>query len=150
MGYYMRYITTDKQEITIALLESVLKQIDPQYSIANAQTTSSQSGDLMYGNEIYGQIEINSAGDNLFEEELEELKELLEDSKGKGKKIVSQTLSNAKTTVAIQVLWQERETEATLSKIDPIWKWLFANRKGLLQPDGEGYYDGTKLILKED
>ncbi len=59
MGYYMRYISTDEQEITVPMLESVLKSLDPQYSIANVQKPPRESGDLMYGNEVYGQIEIN-------------------------------------------------------------------------------------------
>jgi hypothetical protein len=149
MSYYMRYISTDEQEITVPMLERILKSLDPQYSIANAQESPTESGDLVYGNENYGQIEINRPGDSLFEEELEELREFLNEARGKKKEIVLQTLDNATTTVAIQVLWQERNTEQTLSKIDPLWQWLFSNRKGLLQVDGEGYYDSSVLILEE-
>jgi hypothetical protein len=149
MSYYMRYISTDEQEITVPMLERILKSLDPQYSIANAQESPTESGDLVYGNENYGQIEINRPGDSLFEEELEELREFLNEARGKKKEIVLQTLDNATTTVAIQVLWQERNTEQTLSKIDPLWQWLFSNRKGLLQVDGEGYYDSSGLILEE-
>jgi hypothetical protein len=149
MSYYMRYISTDEQEITVPMLERILKSLDPQYSIANAQESPTESGDLVYGNENYGQIEINRPGDSLFEEELEELRGFLNEARGKKKEIVLQTLDNATTTVAIQVLWQERNTEQTLSKIDPLWQWLFSNRKGLLQVDGEGYYDSSVLILEE-
>jgi DNA polymerase III psi subunit len=149
MGYYMRFISTDEQEITIPLLESVLKSFDLQYSVVNVQEVPRECGNLMYGNEIYGQIEINRPGDNLFEEELEELKESLSESKGRKKKTVLQTLTNAQTILAIQVLWQNRDTEQTLSKIDPLWLWLLSNRKGLLQADGEGYYDSSGLVLKE-
>ena len=72
MGYYIRYIITDEREITLPVLESNLKRIDTQYSISNIQKTPRESGDLMYDNEVYGQIEINLSGDGLFEEELEE------------------------------------------------------------------------------
>ena len=149
MGYYMRYISTDEREITIPSLESVLKRVDPRYSITNVQKTPRESGNLMYGGEIYGQIEINRPGDELFEEEVEELKEFLSESRGK-KKTVLQTLTNAKTIVAVQVLWQDRDTEQTLIRIDPLWDWLFNNRRGLLQADGEGYYDSSGLILQEE
>ena len=147
MGYYMRFISTDEQEITLSLLKSALKLVDPQYSIANVHKIPREFGDLMHGNDIYGQIEINRLGDSLFEEELEELKELLGESKGK--ESVLQILTNAKTSVVIQVLWQERDSEQTLSKIDPLWNWLFTNRQGLLQADGEGYYDSSGLIAEE-
>ncbi len=150
MGYYMRYFSTDEQEITIYLLESALKQFDPQYAITNGHLPPRGFGDLMYGNEIYGQIEVNRVGDRLFQEELDEFKEFLNGNRSRGAKTVLQVLNNAKTTVAIQVLWQDRTVAQTLNRIDPLYKWLFANRKGLLQVDGEGYYNGSKLILKEE
>jgi len=149
MGYYMRFISTDEQEITLSLLESALKLVDPQYSIANVHKTPREFGDLMHGNDIYGQIEINQLGDNLFEEELEELKEFLSEGKGKKKKAVLKALTNTKTTVAVEVLWQKRDAEQTLSKIASLWNWLFTNRSGLLQVDNEGYYDSSGLILEE-
>jgi hypothetical protein len=130
------------------MLESILRSLDPQYSIANAQELPRESGDLVYGNEVYGQIEINRSGDSLFEDELEELKEFVSEAHGK-KKAVLKTLNNARTTVAVQVLWQDRDVEQTSSKIDPLWRWLFSARKGLLQVDGEGYYDSSGMILEE-
>jgi hypothetical protein len=35
-----------------------------------------------------------------------------------------------------------------LKAIDPLWRWLHANRRGLLQADGEGYYDAKGLVLE--
>ncbi len=146
----MRYISTDEQEITIPVLESALKQIDSRYSITDVRKSPRESGDLMYGDDVYGQIEINGPGDGLFEEELGELKEFLSESRSKNKRAVLETLANSKRTVAIQVLWQDRDDEQTLGRIDPLWGWLFANRRGLLQVDGEGYYDSSGLILEEE
>ena len=50
--------------------------------------------------------------------------------------------------VAVRVLDQGREPEETLAKLDPLWQWLLANREGLLQAEGEGYYGATGLILQ--
>lgn len=35
----------------------------------------------------------------------------------------------------------------TLDRLVPLWTWLQANRRGLIQADGEGYYDGQELIM---
>ncbi len=61
MGYYMRYILTDDRETTLSEIETGLKQVDPDYSIGDGET-------LMYGDELYGEIEINVPGDGLFED----------------------------------------------------------------------------------
>ena len=141
MGYYMRYILTDDRETTLSQIETGLKQVDPDYSIGDGET-------LMYGDELYGEIEINVPGDGLFEAEVEELKEEIQDNRGMNKTTVLEALQKARAIVAVRVLWQGRETEQTLEKIDPLWEWLFDNREGLLQADGEGYYNQSRHILK--
>ena len=137
MGYYMRYISVDEREISLAALENLFKQSDAAYSFVDIQPLPRESGTLTYQHEPYGVIEINKPGDGLFEDEIQELKELLEDVDGTGKKAVVQVLANAKAIVAIQVLFQERKREETLGRIDPLWQWLFDNRKGLLQANGK-------------
>ena len=148
MSYYMRFITTDERETSLTMLEEFFKQSDPAYSIVDVQAHAPESGTLTFNNALYGVIEINKPEDGLFDDEIQELKESLEDAEGKGKKIVSQVLRKARAIIAVQVLFQDRQPEDTLSKIDPLWHWLFENRKGLLQVDAEGYYDGTQLILE--
>lgn len=150
MGYYMRYIVVDEGDLTITALENILKQVDPAYSISDVSVLPrGESGVLTHGQDVYGEIEINKSGSDLLEEEQEELEEFLEDSTGKQKDTVLHTPENAQATVAIRVLWQDRQVEDTLSRIDPLWEWLFENHKGLLQVDGEGYYDSSGLILEE-
>ena len=141
MGYYMRFISIDDTEITRSVLEQVLQQRDLRYSITEA-------GEIKHGDDIYGLVEINLLGEELFEEELLELKEDVEDVRGKRQSDVLKTLDEAKAIVAVQVLWQGRETEPTLQKLDPMWEWLLTHRKGLQQADGEGYYDHSGHILK--
>ena len=60
MGYDMRYILTDDRKTTLSEMETSLKQVDLDYSIGDGET-------LMYGDELYGEIEINVPGDGLFE-----------------------------------------------------------------------------------
>ena len=56
-------------------------------------------------------------------------------------------LTNATSIIAVRVLWQGREPEPTLEKLDALWNWLLSNRTGLMQADDEGYYDSSGLIL---
>ena len=141
MSYYMRFITTDTAEMTHAIFEQVLKARDSQYSIA-------ESGELKHGDDVYGVVEINVSGDDVFEEELGELREFVGEVRGKRKADVLKVLDEASAIVAIQILFGDRKWEATLQKLDPLLEWLVFNRKGLLQVDDEGYFDQTGRILK--
>lgn len=146
----MRYVVTDKKDLDLQAMENALKRVDTAYSIANRQT-GRLIGDLMHGREVFAQIEINRPIDGLFDEEIKELTEFTEETEGKGKREVLKCLRRARLLVTVQVLFQERDTEATLEKIDPLWKWLFSNREGLMQADGEGYYNSKgDLILEAD
>jgi hypothetical protein len=139
MGYYMRFISTDDREITLSILEQALLKVDPRYSI-NAV------GELRHAEDLYGLIQIDLLDE--CDEEIAELKEDVEEARGTRRAEVIKTLDEARTMVAVQVLWQGRETEPTLLKIDPLWDWLFSHRKGLQHADGEGYYDRSGLILQ--
>jgi len=147
MGYYMRFITTDERDVTLSQLDSVLKHSSDAYSIERDKSDDLE-GLIKHNQEKYAQIEINVPGDGLFEEEIEELIDFVSDASGPRKVQVSHALKSARAIVAVQVLFQMRITEETLSKLDPLWTWLLENRKGLLQADGEGYYDKSGLILK--
>ncbi len=146
MGYYMRYIVSEPKEIKLSILENALKRIDSVYSMEKVHAGPPEMGELTYDSSIYGVVEINKPGDELFSKEIEELKEFVGETKGRKKKKVLKTLKASNAIIAIQILMQDRDTEQTLQKIDPIWEWLFSNYKGLMQADGEGYYDKTGLI----
>jgi len=147
MGYYMRYFITDKKIINLKEILDYLQSIDKHYTI-RIEDESGNSVVLMYKNEPYGEIELNFREDEIFETEQIEFFKFLEDVKqGKVRKI-KKYLNKSTSVLVIRVLWQERTCEETLQKIDPIWEWLFKNRKGVLQADGEGFYNSKGLILK--
>jgi hypothetical protein len=54
-------------------LEQALQQTDPRYSIT-------KSGELKHGGNLYGIVEINLPDEDLFGEELSELKESVEEA----------------------------------------------------------------------
>ena len=49
----------------------------------------------------------------------------------------------AKRTVVVRV----GDHDEALELLDIVWDWLFTHRSGLLQADGEGFYEGEELIL---
>ncbi len=148
MGYYMRFVVADEKDVSLSKINSGLKQIDAAYSI-EFDDDADDAGDLTFNGDIYGALEINRPGDGLFDEEIDELKEFLEDAEGERKPEVLQVLNDAKAIVALQVLQQGRATsDETLERIDPLWEWFYANYKGLMQADAKGYYDAQGLVIE--
>ncbi len=145
MGYYMRFITTDTDLIDLVKLGEVLQSTDPKYALE----IQGKDATLNYDNDAYADLEINLPGDGLFEEEIEELLEFLEDAKGSKKRRVQAVLKDAKQIFAAQVVFGGRDLELTFDRIDPIWVHLFGQHQGLLQADGEGYYDAPEHLLLE-
>ena len=148
MGYSMRFVSADATEATLPAIAEALRAVDPSYELKADEEVASPSADLLFEGDPYAEIEINTPGDGLFAEEIAELKEFLEDAGLGDKAKVLTVLESAKVIIAVQVLFGGRETEETMEKLDPLWEWLLANRSGLLQADGEGYYDSTGLILE--
>lgn len=144
MGYYMRFVVTGGPSVTVNDLKQALQQAGDGYRFEE-----SESGMTVYCREgRIADITLDGSGEGMFEGEREELLEFAEEGRGKGKPRVLAALRAARQIVAVQVLWGSRESETTLSQIDPLWRWLFENCEGLLQADGEGYYEGDRLILQ--
>jgi hypothetical protein len=143
----MSYIVADERELSLDTLEAALREIDPAYRIANRHAEPSECGELRHGTDLYGIIQVDQPP---IDEEIEEFREDVEESIGRKKRTVLNVLERARAIVVVQVLWRGRDTEAILQKIDPLWDWLFANRKGLLHAGGEGFYDSSGLILRTE
>lgn len=144
MGYYMRYIVADDRPVTADAIGAFFTGLGPAYAadVGEDEVTVEHRGDPV------AHVTLNVPGDGLFDEEREELIEFAEEADdGAAKSQVLATLRGARAIVAVQVLMGGRDSEAVLSAIDPLWPWLFAERKGLMQADGEGYYAATGQIL---
>lgn len=131
MPYYMRFIATDGKESSGEQLDTLLKRKDAGYSV-------SEEADVAYGGELYGLVEFNRPGDGLFEEEIDELRESLDDARGWHKKRVQKVPSRAKEIIADQVLVQGREVIPTMQRLEPLEESLLEARRGLLQFEAEG------------
>ena len=147
MGYYMRFILTGEDETRLRDLEAGLKKVDGSYQITNVELLPYESGELRHGDALLGEVEINRPADP---EELDELREEVEESGAstEEQQAVLSVVNQATSIIAVRVLRQGRNSEEVLEEIDPLWDWLFANRKGLLHADADGFYDASGLILE--
>lgn len=146
MGYTMRYFAADEGGITLPQIEAALRQINPAYSIVN--TDVPDIGDLMFGTLPLGIIEINRPGDDIFDDDIAEFTDLVGAGDSPGQQRVREVLANTRAIIAVEASWQGADAEPVLSRLDPLWDWLFAQTAGLLQADNEGFYDGDDLILE--
>lgn len=149
MGYYMRFFDTSEDSLQIHSIEAGLRQSDPTYRLEIQEDASRPQADMYRGEELLAEIEINQAeGDDQFGEEIDEFLEEIESAEEPVRAAVEVVFKNTKRLVCVRVLGGDRDATVTLAEIQPLWDWLFAMRTGLLQADGEGFYDVRGLILE--
>lgn len=151
MGYYMRYfIPKSAQTITLPQIHDALTRIDAKYAI-QIDSTDPNFGDIAYGERVLGEIEINTAGDEIFEEEMEDFLELLNHSKDDQKAIIIQNMQSSGQMVAISAIWRDGDADdadVVHNHLDPLWDWLDTHYEGMLHRDADGFYHGQTLILE--
>lgn len=145
MSYYTRYLITDTTSVSLQMIEAGLQSIDPTYFILG--DLSSGIGDLLHGGIVYGQIELNYPNDDIFEDDITELKEILDSTSDPNRQTVEEVIKATRVIVAVEIGWQGLDPEDLIDHIDPLWDWLSANYNGLLQVDHQGFYQGQNLIL---
>jgi hypothetical protein len=135
----MRFFDTKTPALTLKSLTSALRRLDRKFGL--------DSGQLTYDGVAFAQIEISQPGDGIFEEEVANFRDCVEAKRGTkiadAKAKVLATLDSAKRTVVVRV----GDHDESLGLLDIVWDWLFAHRAGLLQADGEGFYEDEELIL---
>lgn len=139
MGYWMRFFDTKKKPLTLKSLGSALRRADRKFGIA--------LGQLTYNGEDFAQVEISGPGDRVFAAELASFRANVAAKRGPKvaatKAKVLATLDATKRTVVVRV----GDHDDALDLLDVVWDWLFEHRSGLLQADGEGFYEDETLIL---
>ena len=147
MGYYMRYITTSGADISLTILETALKGVDAGYAIV-PDDIEPLIGTLKLGEYVCGEIEINTPDDDIFDEDIDDLCELIADSEQASELQIREILDKAKAIVAMNAIWEGGDSSITLDKLEPLWDWLFEHFPGVLQADHEGFYDHETLIFE--
>jgi hypothetical protein len=140
MGYYMRFFVEDGRPLTLDEVANGLRSIDPGFRIE-------ADGTLHRADQLLGQLEVISNGDDVLRDEINEFLEMIEDAEGPRTAELANRLNQVTAVLGVQVLWQGRTSEQTLNLLDPLWNWLMEHRGGLIQADGEGFYDGRQLMV---
>lgn len=135
MSYYIRYLFTDDKGLTLPEVESAVQQIHPDYAI--------DEDILVFDDGEYGKIELNVAGDEFFESDIEFLEGFANEKENK--EMLLATLKASKSMVVVQVIWELSHTE-TLKVLEPLFDWLLTNCSGLLVEEGGAFFNRDGLI----
>ncbi|ARU40112.1 hypothetical protein CCB80_02745 [Armatimonadetes bacterium Uphvl-Ar1] len=138
MPFYMRFFDTSQQGLE-------LEELRPVFTHPAKLTVD---GDLFLNDFPIAMISIEDKGDSLFEEEIEEFQELLEDEPSPAAREVEITLDKCQRIVIVQLFNSQGSLEESLQRIDLLWNHLTSSRTGLVQVDGEGFYNSERLILE--
>lgn len=143
MSYHLRFLVTDPGPLDLDDLVTSLRAANRKYRLEVREG----SGTLRLGTEVVGDIQLITQDDETFEDQLAELEEAASEGSGRGEARVADALATVQTIFAVAVSGQVQGRES-LESLDPVWEWLFDSREGLLQADGEGYYDEEGLIFE--
>jgi len=135
VGYYVRYFAA--QPITTKAVHQALQAIDPAFKI--------DLGELLRGESSLGQVEVNQAGGDLFDDDLRHTVHAVEAS-GHGAPVVPR-LKASRAIVVVSLEWHDRGPDATLQLVAPLWGALRQLSPGLAQWDGNGIFDGDQRIV---
>jgi hypothetical protein len=94
-------------------------------------------------------VELNKKGDSesTCEEEIEEFLEMLEEvRKSKKKDLIIKHLHQTAFVVACQIPTSDFEDDG-FNAVGTFLQYFLQHSGGMIQADGEGFYDGTKLVV---
>jgi len=135
VGYTLRYFAD--APLTLKAIGAGLQTGDPGFKI--------DGGELTHGAEMLGEIEINSAGSDLFGEELAFMIGTLERIGSPGaRQVIDRLQRGTKAIVAVRVTAEGHDANRFIT---PIWPVLGRLSTGLAQIDGQGFYDGGTPIV---
>jgi len=137
VGYYVRYFAD--RVVTLKAIGTGLVGADPQFKI--------DGGELMRGQELLGEIELNATGSDLFDEDLGSKIAELERVASPAAHHAIQRLRGTQAIVTLHVLDGARDPEVTWDLLAPLWSVLPALSTGLTHSEGQGFFDGSELVV---
>ena len=135
MSYYIRYFAA--QPVTSKAIHQALQTLDPKFKI--------DLGELLRGEVALGQIEVNQAQGDMFEDDLAQTLRLVAAS-GQGQTVVPR-LKGARSIVVVNLEWDALGSEAVLEMAAPIWTALAQLSPGLSHWDGSGIFDRDQQLV---
>jgi hypothetical protein len=125
--------------VTLKAIGTGLAHIDPKYKI--------DGGELIYETELLGEIEINTTGSDLFDEDLRSNIAKLERVTSPAASQLIGRLRGTTSIMTLHILDSRRDPNVTWNMLGPLWSVLPTLSTGLTQSDGQGFYDGAQLVV---
>ena len=147
MGHHIRFIVDDDKDLTFDAIHAGLKEIDAGFDFTEWDREC-EYAELRHGGELFGEMEIIRLDPDELDGEIVDLVEEVENDCEGDKVEVIDFLHQATVMLVVRIVWKGEDAGDTLNVIAPLWGWLFENYRGLLQADGEGFYDGEHQLLK--
>lgn len=133
MSYYVRYFA--ESPVTIKALGAAIKSIAPDYKV--------DGGDLMRGSDVLAEIGVDSAGSDLFNEELNLRLGAVAQVGGQAAQWVTSRIRGTQSIISVRV-----DPAVNWDLLAPLWQSMAGIARGLTQVDGQGFYDGSNLVLQ--
>jgi hypothetical protein len=133
MSYYVRYFA--ESPITLKALSTAIKSLAPDYKI--------DGGDLMRGQDVLAEIGVDSAGSDLFVEELNGRLGAVAQVGGQAAQWVTSRIHGTQSIISVRV-----DPAVNWDLLGPLWQSLTSLAPGLTQVDGQGFYDGSNLVVQ--
>jgi hypothetical protein len=135
VSYYIRYFAA--QPITSKAIQQALQAQDPAFKI--------DLGELVRGETSLGQIEVNQAQGDMFEDDLAHTLRMVT-ATGQGQAVMPR-LKGARSIVVVNLEWGTLGSDAALEMAAPLWTALAQLSPGLSLWDGNGIFDGGQQLL---
>jgi len=146
MGEYWRYFFTE-DSLTLTEVGQAFAALDLRFTLS-VDKAAGNIADLLYGDDVYAELELNTPQDDLYQEDVEALREQLADA---GPTDAAAVVRIEAVFGAARGMVALRPTDFGIvhfDRIAPIWDHLFARTTGLLQVDDEAYYDADGVLLR--
>lgn len=135
VSYYIRYFAA--QPVTTKAIQQALQALDPRFKI--------DLGELMHGESSLGQIEVNQAQGDMFEDDLAHTLRMVA-ATGQGHAVVPR-LKGARAIVVINLEWGALGQDAVMELAAPLWTALAKLSPGISLWDGNGIFDGDQQLV---
>ena len=133
MSYCVRYFA--ESPVTLKALSAAIKSSAPDYKI--------DGGDLMHGQGVLAEIGVDSAGSDLFIEELNTHLFAVAQVGGQAAQWVTSRIRDTQSIISVRV-----DPAVSWDLLGPLWQSMTSLARGLTQVDGQGFYDGSNLVIQ--
>ncbi|MCI0571352.1 MAG: hypothetical protein L0Y66_11410 [Myxococcaceae bacterium] len=148
MSLTLRYLGTDPRVPSFSALAVALQRADARFKlVANPAAVSSEAR-VVYGRKAVAALSLGQR--ERFTAQLTDLEERVREQAGRAGEAVLQRLGDVRWVLLVELLGGGIDAEATLARLDPLVSWVMAEREGMLQVDGEGFYDASGPLLALD